>query len=155
MGENVDCIDREHHLQSIIDLLRVRFGVGVHPLGEGLEVATKAALLLLPPLLGTLRNTHGAQPAVTGKEALSPIFGGATARLTVQPQDQVAVTLHLCPAESAEQVRFAATIDVRNPPRIPEDFRGLGAARSASAQEAGAEQECAQAMASRKHAGRR
>ena len=126
MGEDVLGSDREHDLDLVGEPLRVLPSIGVDPSRKGVQVGAEVRALRRVPLAGPARGAHGSQPPIRLQEALPPVLGRPSPGLPVEAQEQVAVAVHLRPAEGVEEADVVVSEDVRHTPGVPEQ---LGASR--------------------------
>src|SRR5262249_13553165 len=87
----------------------------------------KFRALRLIPLSGQRIEAECPDGAIRRQKIGAEIFGSPAAPLAVELKQQVAMTLHLCPAEGAEGILFLSSKDVWRTPLIPEDFGTLSA----------------------------
>ena len=102
-------------------------GVVVDAFGEDSEVRAELGRLLLEPLRGAGGNAIRPDPIVSLKVGglqvgEAEVFGGASARFTVEVEEEVAVALGLRPAVAVEEVFGGLGVDVGDTVFVPEDF---------------------------------
>jgi len=98
-------------------------GIQVHAFDEGIEVGFERRPLLIVPLTGPARNSHGADITIVVPVAGSEVLGGSSSSFGVELEDQVRVTRHLGVAQGLEDPGVISRVDVGHAPGIPEDLR--------------------------------
>jgi hypothetical protein len=122
VSQNIGAVQWQNHRNVVCYLIRVFPGIGVDPLGKGIQITLPGALLGFISIPGPFGYAHGSHPSVSCEILLSPISGSSPSGLAVKSQDQVAVTSGLSPAKSVEEAFIVFGIDMGNSPAVPQDF---------------------------------
>jgi hypothetical protein len=122
VGKDVLGGDGQHGLDLVGEPVLVLLGVGVHTSGEGVEVRPEGRALGRVPVAGPLGEAHRPQQAIRVQMLFPPVLGGPAARLAVEPEDEVAVTVQLRPAEPVEESFGVVGVDVGHAPSVPQDL---------------------------------
>jgi hypothetical protein len=122
VADHVRARDRKNPPARIGERLGMGAGIRIHSIGEGLQVGAKLRRLRLQPCLGATGNVVDRHPSVALQFVATEILGGPSATLSIESQQQLAVALHLGPAEAIEEVGGAPSVDMRHAVTVPEDF---------------------------------
>jgi len=122
MRNDIDAVQRQHHLGIGAEPVEVRGAIRVDAGGEGVQISAKLRRLLLIPLAGALVDTVGGYPAVGIGPGLAPVLGPAAACLAVEMQNHIAVALRLRPPEAVEDAGLIVGKDVRDAEGIPQNY---------------------------------
>ena len=99
--------------------------VSIDAVGKGVKIFAETRRLLLVPTRSASGHAHRTHPLVRLKIILPPVFGSPAARLSVETKNEIAMTVHLCFAESIECGCIVVGEDMRHAPRIPQNLRCL------------------------------
>ena len=119
MSHHIDAGNGQHHAILRRRMLWMLLRIIVDAPRKGVQIAAELRILLFVPILRTLWHSVDADPTIQLNLRFAPVFSSASARLAVEPQQQIGMVLHLRPTVSVEHTLDAVGEDVRHAVAIP------------------------------------
>jgi hypothetical protein len=123
IGHHVHAGHRQHGANGITDQLRMPASELVDAGDEGIDVRAHRRALQRIVARGEPGNVDGPGPAVFFQIVAAEQLRCASASLGIETEQEIAVVLHLRPAEGVRQLIPVRGVDVRHAVAVPEDLR--------------------------------